>query len=195
MGRRPASGRRRKRRAADRAVVSVAAFTTAWIDGVAVGLADLVRDVPDLVHPAALDGDAGIDHGQGSEQTGTAVDADHLEARAFEATAEEIAEEQLPLGGALGHRQAVIDDLLPAVGPEPKGHQDGAAERAGLARKHHAVERQDRVMVLQGPTVEGGDRRIQGLDDLAYRVGAASAPVSSSMRWERLVTAADPTKA
>ncbi len=51
--------------------------------------------------------------------------------------------------------------FLPS-GLKPQGHQHGAAQRphAGLARQHHAVEHQHRVEVLQGPAVEGGDRRI-----------------------------------
>ena len=114
--------------------------------GLAVSLFDLAEDVSDLVRPAALNGDAGIDHRQGGQEARAAVDADHLEPRAFETAAEEIGQEQLPLSRALGHRQAVIDDLLFAIGPQAQGHQDGAAERAhaGLAGQHHAVEHQDR---------------------------------------------------
>jgi len=66
-----------------------------------VGLADLVQDVPDLVGPAALDGDAGVDGRQGGEEALAAVDADHLQALAVEAAAVEIGEEALPLNRAL----------------------------------------------------------------------------------------------
>jgi hypothetical protein len=39
-----------------------------------VGLAGLVEDVPDLVRPATLDGDAGEDRWQGGQQARTAID-------------------------------------------------------------------------------------------------------------------------
>lgn len=74
--------------------------------------------VPDLVHPAALDRQVGIDGRERREQAGAAVDADHLEAGAVEAAAEQVAEAGLPLGGALGRGQAEVDDLLAAVGQE-----------------------------------------------------------------------------
>jgi len=80
-----------------------------------------------LADMAALDGDVGVGDGQGGEEARAAIDADHLEGLAFEAAAEEVGEEAFPLGGALGRRQAVVDDLLPAVGSEPEGNQDGTA--------------------------------------------------------------------
>ena len=97
------------------------------------------------------------------------------------------------MGGALGHRQAVIDDLLLAVGPEPEGHQHRAADGAGagLARKHHAIEHQDRVDVLERPAVEGGDRRIQGLGDLAHR-GRADPPAEDRQQGDGDLAGAEP---
>ena len=72
------------------------------LDGGLVGLFDLVEDVADLVSPAALDRDVWVDGREGGEEAFAAVGADHLEVLSFEAAAEEVREEQLPLGGALG---------------------------------------------------------------------------------------------
>ena len=69
-----------------------------------VGLADLVQHVADLVRPAALDGDVGKGRGQGGEQARAAVDAQHLQALAGQPAAHQVAQELLPLGGALGGR-------------------------------------------------------------------------------------------
>ena len=65
-------------------------------------LADLVQDVADLVRPAALHRHLGKGRGQGGEQARAAVDAQHLQALAGQAAAHQVAEEVLPLGGALG---------------------------------------------------------------------------------------------
>jgi hypothetical protein len=59
--------------------------------------------------------DVGEGRGQGGEQAGAAVDAQHLQALADEAAAHEVAQELFPLRGALGAGQAEVDDLLPAV--------------------------------------------------------------------------------
>ena len=144
------------------------------LDGVVVGLAHLVEDVPDLVRPATLHGQAGIDDGQGGQEAGGAIDADHLEAPALKPPAEKIGQKLLPLGGAFGEGQAKVDDLLLAVRPDPQGHQHRALERPGpgLAREHHAVEHEYRILVLQRPAMEGGDRPVQGLGHLAHRAGA-----------------------
>src|SRR6266403_3771587 len=93
------------------------------LDEQLIGFFDLVEDIPDLVRPAALDGDAREDRWQGSEEAATAIDADHLEPLASEAAAEEVGEEALPFGGAFAARQAEVDDLLLAVGPKPKRDQ------------------------------------------------------------------------
>src|SRR5207302_10627994 len=76
------------------------------LDGGLVGLAHLVEDVADLVRPAALDRHGGIGGGKRRRETGAAIDADHLERVASDAAADEIAEEALPLGGALALGQA-----------------------------------------------------------------------------------------
>ena len=139
------------------------------LDGVAVGLAHLVEDVPDLVRPAALQRDAGVDDRQGCDQALAAVGADHLETLSAEASAPEIGEEALPFDGTLAGSQAEVDDLLLAVVPDAERHQHRAPERAGPgpAGQHHAVEHQRLVDVLQRPAVEGRHRRIQGLGDAA----------------------------
>jgi hypothetical protein len=71
-----------------------------------VGLADLVEDVADLVRPAAPDRDVRERGGRGGREPGAAIDADHLEALAGEPAADQVAEEALPGGGALGRRRA-----------------------------------------------------------------------------------------
>ena len=81
-----------------------------------VGAADLVQHVADLVRPTALDGDVGERRGQGGEQARAAIDAEHLETLAGQPAAHQIAQELLPLGGALGAGQAEVDDLLLAIG-------------------------------------------------------------------------------
>ena len=98
------------------------------LDGGLIGHSHLVEDVSDLVRPAALDGDAGKGGRQGGQQARAAIDADHLEPVAGEAAADEIGEEALPFGGALALRQAEVDDLLLAVGPQPQRHQHRPAE-------------------------------------------------------------------
>ena len=124
--------------------------------------------------PAALDRDRRIDHGQGGQQALATVGADHLERLSSQGAAVQIGEEEFPLGGAFAGCQAIVDDLLPAIGPEAEGHQDRPLERtgAGLAGQHHAVEHERLVAVLQGPAVEGRDRSIQGLGDPAHGGGA-----------------------
>ena len=90
------------------------------------------------MRPAALDRDAVA--GGGCQQALAAVDADHLQAFAGQAAGVEVVEEALPFGGALGPRQAVVDDLLPAVGTQAEDYQHRALEGAGagLAAEHHA---------------------------------------------------------
>jgi hypothetical protein len=83
-----------------------------------------VADVADLVSPAALHRHARIDDGERRQQPGTAIDADHLEGGADQAAAEQIGEKAFPFGGAFTGRQAKIDDLLLAVGPQTKGDQN-----------------------------------------------------------------------
>src|ERR1019366_2472591 len=102
-----------------------------------IGLFDLVENIPDLVRPATLDGNARQDRGQGGQEAGPAVDADHVEALAGKAAAEQIGGESPPFGGAFAHRQAEVDDLLLAVGPQPKRNKHRPAECAGtgLARQ------------------------------------------------------------
>ena len=139
------------------------------LDGVPVGLADLVEDVAHLVCPASLNRDGVIDDGQGGEQALAAIDADRLQALASEAAAVQAGQEALPLGGALAGGEAEVDDLLPAVGPDAERHQDRPPERAGagLAGEHHAVEHQRLVGVLQRAAVEGRDRRVERPGDPA----------------------------
>ena len=139
-----------------------------------VGLADLVEDVPDLVRPAALHGDAGQDDRQGSQQAAATIDADHVEPLAGEAAAVKIGEELLPFGGAFAPRQAEVDDLLLAIRAQPQSNENRPTQRAGagLAGKHHAIEHQHLVAVLQRPAMEGGHRGIERLGDLAHRLGA-----------------------
>ncbi len=132
------------------------------------------RPLKDIYPVLMLDGDGGVDHRQGGKQAGPAVDADHLDARAFQPAAVEIAEKELPLCGALAGRQAVVDDLLLAVRAQAQRHQHRPAQRAhaGLAAQDHAIEHQDPILVLQGPAMERGDRGVEGLGDLAHRGGA-----------------------
>ena len=82
-----------------------------------------------LVRPAALDRDAVVRGGQSCQQALAAVDADHLQAFAGQAAGVEVVEEALPFGGALGPRQAVVDDLLPAVGTQAEDYQHRAGRR------------------------------------------------------------------
>lgn len=104
----------------------------------------------------------------------TAVDADHVEALAFEAAAIEVFKEALPFGGTFAGRQMEVDDLLLAVGPETQGHQhrpaDGAG--AGLAGEHYAIEHQGGIACLRRPAVEGLDRHVQRPGHPAHRRGA-----------------------
>ena len=90
----------------------------------------------------------------------------------------------LPFGGAFAAGKAEVDDLLLAVGAQSQGHQDWAAQRAGagLAGKHHAVEHQRLVAVLERPAMEGGHRGIERLGDLAHRAGAHRAPEEGKQR-------------
>ena len=115
-------------------------------DGGLIGDPDLVEDIPDLVRPAALDGDVGVDDRQGGEQACAAVDADHVEGRAGKSSAVEIGEKLLPLGRAFAGGQAEVDDLLLAVGPEAEGDEHRTTDRAGagLAGQHHAIEHENR---------------------------------------------------
>jgi hypothetical protein len=77
-------------------------------------------------------------------------------------------------GGALAPRQAEVDDLFLAVGPQAEGHQNGTLERpgAGLAGKHDAVEHQCLVAVFERTPVEGRNRLIERLGHLADGRGA-----------------------
>ena len=86
-------------------------------------------------------GDVWVDGGQCGQEALAAVGADYLDPLAGEAAAIEIDEEALSLGGAFAPRQAEVDDLFPAVGPDAKRHQDRPSEGAGagLAGEHHAV--------------------------------------------------------
>ena len=70
-------------------------------------------------------------------------------------------------------RRQSTTSFLP-VGPQAEGDQHRAAQGAGpgLAGQHHPVEHEHRVLVRQRAAVEGGDRRIEGLGDLADRSGA-----------------------
>ena len=72
------------------------------LDGRLIGLSDLVEHVPDLVRPAALDGDAGEDDRQGGQRARAAVDAEHVETLAGQPAAVKIGEKALQFGGALG---------------------------------------------------------------------------------------------
>ena len=66
-----------------------------------IGHPHLAEDVANLVRPAALNGAPRIGDRQRGEQTRAAIDANHLEAGADEATADQIAKEALPFGRAL----------------------------------------------------------------------------------------------
>ena len=103
----------------------------AGLDGHLVGLADLVQNVADLVRPTALHGNVGEGCWQGGEQAGAAVDAQHFQALARKAAAHQVAQELLPLRGALGAGQAEVDDFLFAVRPQAQRHQDRPRQRAG----------------------------------------------------------------
>lgn len=144
------------------------------LDGRLIGDTHLGEDIPDLVRPAALNGDAGIDERQGGEETLAAIDTDHLEPRAGEAAAIEIGEKLLPLRRTLARGQAVIDDLLLAIRAEAEGHQHRPPDRpgAGLARKHHAVEHEDGVLVLERAAVERCHGGIEDLGDFTDCCGA-----------------------
>ena len=111
------------------------------LDSIPVGLSHLVEDVPDLVRPAALQGDAGIDRGQGGDQALAAVGTDHLDPVSGEPTTVEIGEELLPRGGALAGGEAEVDDLLLAVGADAERHQDRALQRAGRRSSSPAPRR------------------------------------------------------
>ncbi len=126
------------------------------------------------MRPAALHRDARIGRREGGEQAGTTVDADHLEALADEAAADELAEKAFPFGRALALRQAEVDDLLPAVASQPEGDQHRPADGAGTstACQHDAVEHQHAVLILERPRVKGGDHRIELLGHRAHRGGA-----------------------
>ena len=101
------------------------------------------------MRPATLDRDAVVGGGQGRQQALAAVDADHLQPFAGQAAGVEVVEEALPFGGALGPGQAVVDDLLPAVGTQAEDYQHRALEGAGagLAAERHAIEHQGLVAV------------------------------------------------
>ncbi len=128
--------------------------------------------------PAALDGDAGIDGGQGGEEALAAVGTDHLEALSGEPAAVQVGEEPFPRRGALAGRQAEVDDLLLAVGADAQRHQDGTPQRAGagLAGQHHAVEHQRLVAGAKRASVEGRHRRVQGPGDAAHGRGRDRTP-------------------
>ena len=141
---------------------------------------------PHLVGPTALDGDGGEDGGKHSQQAGTAVDADDVETTlAGEPALEEVGEETLPFDGALARCQAEVDHLFLAVGTDAEGDQnrspDGAG--AGLAGEHDAVEHQGRILVLERPPVEGGDRLIEGL---GHRADGRGADLASEQGKQRL---------
>src|ERR1700732_460194 len=97
------------------------------LGGRLVSLFDLVEDVADLMRPAALDGNARQDRGQGGQEAGPAIDADHIETLAGKAAAEQIGEEALPFGRALARRQTKVDDLLPAVRAQAEGDENRPA--------------------------------------------------------------------
>lgn len=128
------------------------------------------------------------DRGEGRQQAGAAIDADHVEPLAGEPAAVEVGEERLPFGGAFARRQAEVDDLLLAVGAQPQGHQHRPLERAGagLAGKHHAIEHQRFVAVLQRPAMEGGHGGIERLGDLAHRRRADLAAEQGQQRLAHL---------
>ena len=94
----------------------------------------------------------------------------HLQALAGQAAADQIAQEQLPLGGALGAGQAEVDDLLLAVGAQAERDQHGPRQRAGagLAPEHHAIQEQHPVLILQRPAMERGHRGIELLGHGAH---------------------------
>ena len=87
-----------------------------------VGPAEFVEDVPDLVGPAAPDGDVGMDQGQCGEEAVAAVDADHFGTLAGEAAPMEGGEQALPFGGALAPGEPEVDDLPAPVGEDAEGH-------------------------------------------------------------------------
>jgi hypothetical protein len=82
-----------------------------------------------IARPAALDGDDGIDRGQGRQQAGTAIHADHIKCLAGQTATKQIAQEALPFGCALRARQAEVDNLFLAVGPQPQRHQNWLPQR------------------------------------------------------------------
>ena len=112
--------------------------------------------------------------GKGREQARAAIDAEHLQALAGQATTHEIAQEVLPLRGALGARQAEVDDLLLAVRPQAERDQHGSGQcaGAGLAPEHHAIQHQHAVEVPKWPAMERGDRGVELPGDGAHRGGA-----------------------
>ena len=80
--------------------------------------------------------------------------------RAGQGAGVEVVEKALRFGGALGPRQAVVDDLLPAVGTQAEDYRHRALEGAGagLAAEHHAHQ----GLVAIGQRAASLDRRVQG---------------------------------
>ena len=129
-------------------------------------------------------GTAGKGGRQRRQKAAAAIDADHLEAVAGEAAADQIAEKALPFGGALACRQAEIDHLLLAVGAQPESDQDRPPDRAGagLAGQHDPVEHEHAVALFEGPGMKGGDHRIELFGHRAHRRGADRPPQDRQQR-------------
>jgi hypothetical protein len=143
-----------------------------------ISTANLVENIACLVGPAELHRDVRVDQRQGCAQAATSVAADHLEVLAVQAPAVQVVEECFPRLGALPGGLTEVDDFLSLVGPYPQDHQDRPTHCSGpgLSREHDPVEDQYPIALLDRPAMEGRNRSVEGLADVAHRAGADRLP-------------------
>lgn len=110
------------------------------------------KEIPELMDPAALMGDPGIDRLSCRRQARPAIGHDELELAPFEATAMKIVQQALPGGLALAGPAREGEQLPGAIGPHPIGREQlHALAAAGPPHSQtHPIEKQIPPVIGQG---------------------------------------------